>query len=136
MVVFSLFFGKLARMPSDGVPYPIFCFTAMVAWTYFSNALTGSGNSVIASTNLISRVYFPQIIIPSAPVLAGLLDFCIAFIILLLMMLYFHIFPTAMVLLLPFLVLLMVLTASGVGMFFAALNAKYRDIKYAIPFLV
>ena len=136
MVVFSLFFGKLARMPSDGVPYPIFSFTAMVAWTYFSNALSGSGNSLIASSNLISKVYFPRIIIPLAPVLAGLLDFAIAFVILLCMMLYFHIIPTVMILLVPVLVLLMTLTASGVGMFLAALNAKYRDIKYAIPFLV
>jgi lipopolysaccharide transport system permease protein len=136
MVVFSLFFGRLARMPSDGVPYPIFSFTAMVAWTYFSNALSGCGNSLIGSSNLISKVYFPRLLIPLAPVLAGLLDFFIAFVILVLMMLYYHIVPTAMILLLPFLVLLMVLTASGVGMFLAALNAKYRDIKYAIPFLI
>ena len=136
MVVFSLFFGKLARMPSDGVPYPIFSFTAMVAWTYFCNALSGSGNSLIGSANLISKVYFPRIIIPLAPILAGLLDFSIAFVILLLMMLYFHIFPTTLITLVPFLVFLMILTASGIGMFLAALNAKYRDIKYAIPFLV
>jgi lipopolysaccharide transport system permease protein len=136
MVVFSLFFGKLARMPSDGVPYPIFSFTAMVAWTYFSNALSGSGNSLVASSNLISKIYFPRVIIPLAPALAGLLDFSIAFVILLCMMLYFHIVPTVMILLVPVLVLLMTLTASGVGMFLAALNAKYRDIKYAIPFLI
>jgi lipopolysaccharide transport system permease protein len=136
MVVFSLFFGKLARMPSDGVPYPIFSFTAMVAWTYFANALSGSGNSLIASSNLISKVYFPRILIPLAPVLAGLLDFSIAFVILILMMLYFHIYATTMILLLPFLVFLMILTASGMGMFLAALNAKYRDIKYVIPFLI
>jgi lipopolysaccharide transport system permease protein len=136
MVVFSLFFGKLARMPSDGVPYPIFSFTAMVAWTYFSNSLSGSGNSLVGSANLISKVYFPRIIIPLAPVLAGLLDFSIAFVILLFMMLYFHIVATTLIALLPVLVLLMILTASGVGMFLAALNAKYRDIKYAVPFLV
>ncbi len=136
MVVFSLFFGRLARIPSDGIPYPIFSFTALVAWTYFSNALSGSGNSLVASSNLISKVYFPRIIIPLAPALAGLLDFSIAFVILLCMMLYFHIVPTVMILLVPVLVLLMTLTASGVGMFLAALNAKYRDIKYAIPFLV
>jgi lipopolysaccharide transport system permease protein len=136
MVVFSLFFGRLGRIPSDGVPYPIFSFTAMVAWTYFSNALSGSGNSLIANDRLISKIYFPRLIIPLAPVLAGLLDFSIAFIILLLMMLYFHIIPTAMIFIFPFLVLFMVLTASGVGLFLGALNAQYRDIRYAIPFLV
>lgn len=136
MVVFSLFFGKLARIPSDGVPYPIFNFTAMVAWTYFSNAVTGSGNSLIGNTNLISKVYFPRIIIPLTPVLAGLLDFSIAFIILLFMMFYFHIYPTSMIILLPFLIILMVLTASGVGTLLAALNAKYRDIKYTTPLLM
>lgn len=136
MVVFSLFFGKLARIPSDGVPYPIFCFTAMVAWTYFANAITGAGNSLVGNTELLSKVYFPRIIIPLAPVLAGLLDFSIAFTILIFLMFYFNIYPTPMVFLLPFLVFLMILTASGVGTFLAALNAKYRDIKYTIPLLV
>jgi lipopolysaccharide transport system permease protein len=136
MVVFSLFFGKLARIPSDGVPYPIFNFTAMVAWTYFSNAVTGSGNSLIGNNNLISKVYFPRIMIPLTPVIAGLLDFFIALAILIFLMFYFHIFPTLKVFLLPFLLFLMVLIASGVGTFFAALNAKYRDTKYAIPLLM
>jgi len=136
MVVFTLFFGKLARIPSDGVPYPIFNFTAMIAWTYFSNAITGSGNSLIGNTQLVSKVYFPRIIIPIAPVLAGLLDFSIAFTILVFLMFYFHVYPTPMAFLLPFLVFVMMLTASGVGTFLAALNAKYRDIKYTIPLLV
>lgn len=136
MVVFTLFFGKLAKMPSDGVPYPIFNFTAMVAWTYFANSITGSGNSLIGNTGLISKVYFPRMIIPLAPVLAGLLDFSIAFIMLIGMMFYFRIYPTVMILLLPFLVVLIMFTAGGVGTFLAALNAKYRDIKYTIPFLV
>ena len=136
MVVFTLFFGRLAKMPSDGVPYPIFNFSAMVAWTYFSNAVTGSGNGLIGSTSLITKVYFPRLIIPLTPVLAGLLDFSIAFIVLIGMMFYFHIYPTIMALFLPLLIILMMLTASGVGMFLAALNAKYRDIRYTIPFLV
>lgn len=136
MVVFTLFFGKLAKIPSDGVPYPIFNFSAMVAWTYFANALAGSGNSLTGDANLISKVYFPRLIIPLTPVLAGLLDFSIAFVVLIGMMLYFHISPTIMVLFLPLLIILMMLTASGVGMFLAALNAKYRDIRYTIPFLV
>ena len=136
MVVFTLFFGRLAKMPSDGIPYPIFNYTAMVAWTYFATSITGSGNSLVGEANLISKVYFPRLIIPLSPVLAGLLDFSIAFIVLIGMMFYFHIYPTIMVLLVPFLIILMMLTASGVGMFLAALNAKYRDIRYTIPFLV
>lgn len=135
MVVFTLFFGKLARMPSDSIPYPIFNFSAMVAWVYFANAITNSGNSLIRNTSLISKVYFPRLIVPLTPVLAGLLDFFIAFIVLMGMMLYFHIYPTVMVFFLPLLIILMILTASGVGMFLSALNAKYRDIRYTIPFL-
>lgn len=136
MVVFTLFFGKLAKMPSDGIPYPIFNYTGMVAWTYFATSITGSANSLIGNTNLISKVYFPRLIIPLSSVLAGLLDFSIAFVVLIGMMFYFHIYPTIMILLVPFPVILMMLTASGVGMALAALNAKYRDIRYTIPFLV
>ena len=136
MVVFTLFFGKLAKIPSDGVPYPIFNFTAMVAWIYFANAVTGSGNSLIGNTNLISKVYFPRVIIPLTPVLGGLLDFSIAFTVLIGMMFYFHIYPTAMTVFVPLLVVLMMFTAGGVGMILAALNAKYRDIRHTIPFLV
>jgi lipopolysaccharide transport system permease protein len=136
MVVFTLFFGKLAQMPSDGIPYPIFNYTAMVAWTYFAGVVSGSGNSLVGNSNLISKVYFPRLIIPLTPALAGLLDFAIAFIVLLGMMLYFKIAPTLLILTVPFLVLLMMLTSSGVGMILAALNAKYRDIRYTIPFLV
>lgn len=137
MVVFTLFFGKLAKVPSDGIPYPIFNFSAMVAWIYFANAITNAGNSLIGEdAKLISKVYFPRLISPLTPVLAGLLDFSIAFVVLIGMMLYFHIYPTVIVLVLPLLVILMMFTASGVGMFLAALNAQYRDIRYAIPFLV
>jgi lipopolysaccharide transport system permease protein len=136
MVVFTLFFGKLAKIPSDGIPYPIFNYTAMVAWTYFATSITGAGNSLIGNTNLISKVYFPRLIVPLSPVLAGLLDFFIAFVVLIGMMFYFHIYPTIMVLFVPFLVILMVLTAGGVGMILAALNVKYRDIRFTIPFLV
>lgn len=136
MVVFTLFFGKLAKVPSDGIPYPIFNFSAMVAWIYFANTIANAGNSLIRNTDLISKVYFPRLIIPLTPVLAGLLDFSIAFVVLLGMMLYFHICPTVMTLFLPLLIILMMLTASGVGTFLAALNAKYRDIRHTIPFLV
>jgi len=136
MLVFTLFFGKLAKMPSDGVPYPVFSYTALVAWTYFATSISGAGNSLIGDSRLISKVYFPRLIIPLSPVLAGLLDFTIAFVVLIGMMFYFHIHPTVMILFVPFLVILMMLTASGVGLFLAALNAKYRDIRYTIPFLV
>ena len=136
MVVFTLFFGRLAKIPSDGIPYPIFNYSAMVAWTYFANALGNSGNSLVGNANLVSKVYFPRIIIPLSPILAGLLDFAIAFLVLIAMMLYFHIYPTCMVFLLPLLIVLMISTASGVGMFLSALNAKYRDVRYTITFLV
>ncbi len=136
MIVFTLFFGNLAKIPSDGVPYPIFNYSALVAWTYFANTTSGSGNSLLQNASLISKVYFPRLIAPLAPVLAFLLDFAIAFVILIGMMLYYHIYPTIMTLFLPLLVILMMFTASGVGMFLAPLNAKYRDIRFAIPFLV
>jgi len=136
MVVFTLFFGRLARMPSDGVPYPIFNFAAMVAWTYFSTAVVSSGNSLLGNANLIAKVYFPRLIIPLSAIMAGLLDFVIAFGVLLLLMVYFHIYPNISVVMLPLLILLMMLTAGGVGMLLAALNAKYRDIKYTISFIV
>jgi len=136
MIVFTLFFGRLAKMPSDGIPYPIFNYSALVAWTYFANAITYSGNSLIQEATLISKVYFPRLIAPLAPVLAFLLDFAIAFVILIGMMLYYQIYPTVMVVFLPLLVILMMFTASGVGMFLAALNANYRDIRYTITFLV
>ena len=136
MVVFTLFFGRLAKMPSDGIPYPIFSYSAMVAWTYFATSITGAGNSVVGETNLISKVYFPRLIIPMTPALAGLLDFSIAFTVLIGMMFYYQIYPTFLIILVPLLVVLMMLTASGIGMILAALNAKYRDIRYTIPFLV
>lgn len=136
MVVFTLFFGKLAKIPSDGIPYPIFNYTAMVAWTYLATSITGAGNSLVGNTNLISKVYFPRLVIPFSPVLAGLLDFFIAFAVLIGMMLYYQIYPTLLILVVPVLVLIVVLTAGGVGMFLAALNAKYRDIRYTIPFLM
>ena len=136
MVVFTLFFGKLARMPSDGIPYPIFSYSALVPWAYFAHCIAGSGSSLIGNTSLISKVYFPRLIIPFTPVLAGLLDFCIAFLVLIGMMLYYQMYPTLFALLLPFLVALMMMSASGVGMILGALNAKYRDIGYTIPFIV
>jgi lipopolysaccharide transport system permease protein len=136
MVVFTIFFGRLAKVPSDGIPYPIFSYAAMVAWTYFATAISSSSNSLVQEQTLLSKVYFPRLLAPLAPVLSGLLDFAVAFIVLIGMMIYYRIYPTIMVVFLPFLVLMMMLTASGVGMFLSALNAKYRDVGYAVPFLV
>jgi lipopolysaccharide transport system permease protein len=135
MIIFTLFLGKLAKIPSDGVPYPIFNYTAMVAWTYFSSAITISSNSLVGASSLISKVYFPRLLIPLTPILAGLLDFIIAFIVVIPMMMLYNIHFTVMALILPILFFLMVLAATGVGLIFSALNAKYRDIQNIIPFL-
>src|SRR3972149_4348611 len=136
MVVFSVFFGRLAKIPSDGVPYPIFSYSALVAWGYFASCVSSSSNSIISSGGLISKVYFPRLIAPLTPILSGLLDFAIAFAILIVMMLYYRIYPTITILFLPLLVVLMMLTAAGVGMILAPLSAKYGDFKFTIPFLI
>ena len=135
MVVFSLFFGKLAKMPSDGVPYPIFSFAALVPWTFFATSLTNSSNSLVGSANLIKKVYFPRLAIPIATVLSGLVDFAIAFGMLIGMMLWYGIMPTANVLWLPFFLLLALVTSLGVGLWLSAMNVQYRDVKYVVPFL-
>lgn len=136
MVIFSVFFGGLAQMPSDGVPYPIFSYAALLPWTFFANALSNASNSLVGNANLISKVYFPRLIIPISNVLGGLVDFAIAFIVLLIMMLVFRIVPTMAIILLPFFLLLALITALGVGLWLSALNVQYRDIRYAVPFLV
>lgn len=136
MVIFTLFFGKLAGMPSEGVPYPIFNYAAMVAWTYFAGAIINSSNSLVQESSLISKVFFPRMIIPLAPVIAGLLDFGIAFIVLGGMMIYYGIYPNLMIIFLPLLIVLMILTATGVGTFLSALNARYRDVRYTVAFMV
>lgn len=135
MVVFSIFFGKLAKMPSDGIPYPIFAFAALVPWTLFTNALTQSSNSLVQSANLLKKVYFPRLIIPISSVLAGTVDFVLAFVVLLAMMLFYGIVPTANIIWLPFFLLLTCGTALGVGLWLSALNVKFRDVRYTVPFL-
>jgi lipopolysaccharide transport system permease protein len=135
MIVFSIFFGKLAKMASDGVPYPIFSFAALVPWTLFSMGLTQGTNSLIGSSNLIKKVYFPRLIIPTATVLAGVVDFMVAFAILLLLMLGYGIVPTANILWLPALLLLTLITSLGVSLWLSAINVQYRDVKYVVPFL-
>jgi lipopolysaccharide transport system permease protein len=135
MVVFSLFFGKLAKMPSDGIPYPIFAFAALVPWSYFAGALSQSANSLVDSANLIKKVYFPRLTIPIANALAGLVDFAIAFVVLLGMMLWYGVMPTARILWLPAFLLLALVSALAVGLWLSVLNVEYRDVRYTIPFL-
>jgi lipopolysaccharide transport system permease protein len=136
MVVFTLFFGRLAKVPSDGVPYPIFVYAGLLPWTYFANSLTASGNSLVGNVNLITKVYFPRLIIPASASLAGLLDFFIATLVLGVMMIYYQFAPNIGMLLFPFLVGLTFLCAVGVGLWLSALNVEYRDIRYVIPFLI
>lgn len=136
MVVFTIFFGMLAKIPSDNLPYPIFVYTALLPWQFFSGGIGSSGNSLVANSHLISKVYFPRMIIPAASLGAGCLDFLIAFVLLILMMFYYGIFPGLGILLFPFLMILVALASLGVGMILAALNVSYRDFRYVIPFLV
>jgi lipopolysaccharide transport system permease protein len=135
MVVFSVFFGRLAKMPSDGIPYPVFAFTALLPWQLFAYALSESSNSLVGSQNLITKVYFPRLVVPLAAVLAGLVDFVVAFGVLLGLMWYYGIVPTAAIVLLPLFVLLAIVTALAAGLWLSSLNVKYRDVRYTIPFL-
>jgi lipopolysaccharide transport system permease protein len=136
MIIFTIFFGNLAKVPSDGIPYPIFAYAALLPWTFFSNAITSSGNSLVGSAHLITKVYFPRMIIPGAAVAAGLIDLMIAFGILIILMVYYGVGATWNLLMLPALILLTTLLAIGVGMWTSALNVKYRDIRYALPFAI
>lgn len=135
MVVFSLFFGKLAKMPSDGIPYPIFSFAALVPWTFFANGLGQASNSLVGSANLITKVYFPRLAIPIASVLSGIVDLALAFLVLLGMMIFYGIMPTLNVLWLPLFVLLALIASLGVGLWLSALNVEYRDVRYVVPFI-
>lgn len=135
MVVFSVFFGRLAGVPSDGLPYPIFAFAALLPWQLFAHALNESSNSLIANERLITKVYFPRLIIPLAAVLGGLVDFGVSLSLLLLMMAYYGIVPTGAVWTMPFFILLALGAALAVGLWLSALNVKYRDVRYTIPFV-
>ena len=135
MIVFSIIFGGLAKLPSDGIPYPIFTFTALLPWQLFSFALTQSSNSLVGSQNLISKVYFPRLIVPLSSVLAGVVDFAIAFVVLVGLMAFYGIDLTLSALLLPLFLLLALASATAVGLWLSALNVKYRDVRYLLPFL-
>ena len=136
MLVFSLFFGFLAKVPSDGIAYPVFTFCALIPWQLFANALSEASNSLVGNQNLITKVYFARLVIPIAAVLSGLVDFLIAFVILLGMMLYYGIVPGWSIIALPGFILLAVLTALAVGLWLSALNVQYRDVRYTMSFLV
>ena len=135
MVVFTIFFGGLAQVPSDGIPYPVFAFAGLLPWQLFAQALNSAGNSLIGSQNLITKVYFPRLVIPISAVLAGVVDFAIAFLVLLGLMIFYGLAPTTAVITLPLFVLLAVATALAVGLWLSALNVEYRDVRYVIPFL-
>jgi lipopolysaccharide transport system permease protein len=136
MLVFSLFFGVLAKIPSQGLPYPAFYYCALLPWTYFATAMQGATNIVVDQQRVITKVYFPRVVLPITSVLSGLLDFGIGFVFFLAMMAYYRILPTAAVIWLPLFTLLEVLTALGVGLWLSALNALYRDVRYIVPFIV
>jgi lipopolysaccharide transport system permease protein len=136
MVVFTIFFGHLTQIPSDEMPYPIFVYTALLPWQFFSNGIGNAGNSLVASSNLISKVYFPRLIIPAASLGAGLIDFSVAFMLLIGMMAYYGIHPGIQIVLFPFLLLFAIIATLGVGLILSALNVAYRDFRHAIPFLV
>jgi len=135
MVVFSIFFGRMAQMASNGYPYPIFSYTALLPWTYFQSSLSAAANSLVGSGGLITKVYFPRLVVPVSSVLSGLVDFAFAFLVLIGMMVFYGYAPTIYILLLPLFLLLALISALGVGLWLAALNVKYRDVRYLVPFL-
>jgi lipopolysaccharide transport system permease protein len=136
MVVFSIFFGRLAEVPSDGLPYPVFAYAALVPWTFFANGLTQASNSIVSNAGMVKKTYFPRLTLPVATVMAGLVDFALAFGVLIGMMFFFQVVPTRNIVWLPLLLLLALITSLGVSLWFAALNVRFRDVRYIVPFLV
>ncbi|HTQ84653.1 MAG TPA: ABC transporter permease [Candidatus Solibacter sp.] len=136
MLVFSLFFGRLAKIPSGGLPYPLFFYTALLPWTYFAGALAGATNSVVENQRVITKVYFPRVLLPLSAVFSGLVDFAIAFVLLAGMAVYYRVTPGPWLAFVPVFLLLAMLTAFGAGLWLAALNALYRDVRYVVPFLI
>ena len=135
MVVFTLFFGKLAKVPSEGVPYPVFSYAGLLPWTFFAQAMNQSSDSLVGNAHLITKVYFPRLAVPLSATLAPFVDFCIAFMVLIGMMFYYQIFPTGTLVWLPAFLLLAFATSLGVGLWLSALNVQYRDVRYTVPFL-
>ena len=135
MIIFTVIFGDLAQVDSDGVPYAIFSYVALVPWLYFSTALTASALSLVNNTDMLTKIYFPRLVFPMTPVFSKLVDFFISFVIIFVLMAWFRIAPTAQVIYIPLLIALMMLTAAGIGLWFAAMSVQYRDVKHAMPFL-
>lgn len=137
MIIFSTFFGGLAKMPSNGIPYPIFVFSGLLFWNYFSISLSGSSNSLIVNEGIIKKIYFPRLLLPFSATITPIIDFCLAFIVLIGLMVFYHFMPSLLgILLLPILILLSFLSASGLGSLLAAINIRYRDIREALPFFI
>jgi lipopolysaccharide transport system permease protein len=135
MLIFTLFFGRLAKVPSDGIPYPIFSYTALVPWTFFATGLTQASNTLIQNSNMLKKIYFPRMAMPLGTVVAGCLDFCLAFVVLLGMMAFYGIAPTWKIVWLPFLFLLALMTCLGVSLWLSAMNVHFRDVRHTIPFI-
>jgi lipopolysaccharide transport system permease protein len=135
MIIFTVFFGRLAGIPSDGIPYPVFAYCGLLPWQLFANTLSESGNSLVANRNLITKVYFPRLAIPLASVAAGVVDFVIAFSVLIALMAFYGVQPTAAIVALPLFIALALATSLGAGLWLSALNVEYRDVRYTIPFL-
>ncbi|MFZ4792494.1 MAG: ABC transporter permease [Blastocatellia bacterium] len=136
MLLFTLLFGRLAKLPSDGIPYPLFAYAGLLPWTFFANAVGSSGNSLVGSSHLITKVYFPRMIIPASAILAGLVDLGISFVVMVALMVWYGVPISSSILMMPILVLLTAILALGVGMWLSALHVRYRDIRYLIPFLI
>jgi len=136
MVIFSILFGRLLNVPSGGVPYPLFVYSGLLPWNYFANSLSRSSTSVVNSAHLVTKVYFPRLVIPIAGILSGLVDFAISFLVLLCLMFYFKFYPTPYIIILPAFLLLAMCTALGFGLWLSALNVRYRDINHLIPFII
>ncbi len=136
MLIFTVVFGRLAKVPSDGVPYPVFAYCALLPWQLFANAVSESSNSVVNNQHLVKKVFFPRLLIPIAPIMTGLVDFAIAFVLLAVMMIHYSIRPGVAVVTVPLFLLLAVATALGIGLWLSALNVQYRDVRHVIPFLV
>lgn len=136
MIIFTIFFGRLAGVSTGDVPYALFALAGLVPWTFFANSVTASSNSLVGSANLITKVYFPRLIVPAAAMMAGLVDFMLSFLLMIVLMIYYQVRPTTYLLFLPVLVLMTALFSLGVGTWMSALNVKYRDIRFALPFLI
>lgn len=135
MVVLTLFFGRLAKIPSDGIPYPLFSYAALLLWTFFSGSLNFAARSLVSNYNVVTKLYFPRMILPTAPVIAGLLDLAIASLLMFVLMAFYGLYPTVRVVAIPLMVLVAFISTLGVGLFLAAMNVKYRDFRFVVPFL-